>query len=451
MRLSSSTLSNLPLEIERFGYDREAQSSGIVHFGIGAFHRAHQAWYTDLAMDAGAQGWSICGVSLRSRSVADQLVPQDGLYTVTQRFGESAKTRLIGAVREVLFAPECRESVIERIAAPECHVVSFTVTEKGYARAGTGELDLDEAQHSFYPYLGEAIVRRMKRKLPGITLLPCDNLTDNGKVLRGLVTEWLEAYAPEASNWFAQECTVPSTMIDRIVPRSEPVDIAALEQQIGMTDKAAVFTEQFSQWVIEDCFAGPRPPWEQHGAQLVSEVAPYETAKLRLLNGAHSLLAYCGLRKGYKFVHEAVANVELFLLAEQLMREEATQTITAAADQDLGVYADSLMVRFADPALRHKLVQIAMDGSQKIPQRWLDTALWHARAGSSTPAILQGMEAWFWHLADEKFVDDPLKSELMITLSRSGPKGLLDFCLIGDDNKPPVWHGYRELHEAWHG
>lgn len=447
MRLSAETANRLPVEVARYGYDREAQRIGIVHFGIGAFHRAHQAWYTDLAMEGGDRDWAICGVSLRGEGVARQLGPQDGLYTLTERSGEEAATRLIGAVREVLFAPAEREAVIGRIASPDCRIVSFTVTEKGYARGEGGALDLAQAEASFYPYLSQALERRMEAGLGGLTLLPCDNLADNGAVLRRLMGEWLESRAPGVADWFAAECAVPSTMVDRIVPRTAPEDLAALEQRLGMVDEGAIFTERFSQWVIEDRFAGERPRWERHGAQLVADVAPYETAKLRMLNGAHSLLAYCGLRRGYEFVHQAVADPELASLAERLMREEAAPTIERAPDQDLDAYADDLLARFADPALRHRLAQIAMDGSQKIPQRWLDTALWHQARGSAAPAIGEGIAAWVWHLADGRFVDDPLAAQLTSALREGGSEGLLDACLLGRAGRSPLWPGYAALRD----
>ncbi len=200
MRLSAETVAHLPPEVEPYGYVRESQGIGIVHFGIGAFHRAHQAWYTDLAMAAGERDWAICGVSLRSARVAHQLSPQDGLYTLTERSGDDARTRLIGAVREVLFAPEQREAVIARIAASECRIVSLTITEKGHVRGKGGALDQEAAALSFYPILAEALEQRMAGGLAGLTLLPCDNLADHGAVLRRLMGEWLARDTPELAD-----------------------------------------------------------------------------------------------------------------------------------------------------------------------------------------------------------------------------------------------------------
>ena len=449
MRLCSETVAMLPFEVARGVYDRARQSIGIVHFGIGAFHRAHQAWYTDLALAAGEENWLICGVSLRSRSVADQLAPQDGLYTVTERSGAELSTRLIGAVREVLFAPDNEEQVIARIADRACEIVSFTVTEKGYSRGEGDALDLVKARESFYPLLGRALAQRCAERLPGLTLLPCDNLADNGSVLARLMGEWFDAEDPATGQWFARECRVVSSMIDRIVPRTGPDDLAALQAHLGLEDRGAVFTEKFSQWVIEDNFAGSRPLWEQHGAKLVRDVTPYETAKLRMLNGAHSLLAYCGLQAGYEFVHEAVADKVLKELAQRLMLEEAAQTLTPTKGQDLNAYAGELLARFADPALRHRLAQIAMDGTQKIPQRWLETALSLKRCGKDFEAIRTGFDAWLWHIDDGRFVDDPFGEDLKSLMKKGGRGDVIKYCFQPDDGRDGLWPGFEMLAQSF--
>ncbi|HEX9805450.1 MAG TPA: mannitol dehydrogenase family protein [Alteraurantiacibacter sp.] len=425
MRLSHATLDRIPPGIPRFAYNRNAQAIGIVHFGIGAFHRAHQAWYTDLAMDAGARGWAICGISLRSAGVKAQLAPQDGLYSLAMHGSEGNETRVIGAVREVLFAGEDTALIAERIASGECHIVSFTVTEKGYCRAADGSLDLALAEAGFYPLLAQGLTRRMKAGLPGVTLLSCDNLSGNGDVLARLVAEYIAAGAPETLDWFAAECTCPNSMIDRIVPASTEADLAGAEAALGLRDEGAVVTETFSQWVIEDRFSGPRPPWEDHGAEIVADVAPYETAKLRMLNGAHSTLAYCGLDRGHEFVHQAIAAPELRALAETLMRDEAATSFAPAPGQDLSAYADALIARFENPALNHRLAQIAMDGSQKVPQRWLETLAFHQAQGQSCPALLTALASWLRHIrGDARPVDDPKADELAALWQSAGQSGI---------------------------
>lgn len=412
MRLGPDT--PLPASVQAPGYDRSAQAAGIVHFGIGAFHRAHQAVYNDDAMNAGDRDWGIIGVSLRSGDVAAQLNPQDGVYTVSTRSAAGTDLRLIGAVQRVLVAAENPQAVIDAIAAPTTHIVSFTVTEKGYLRGPGGALDLVAAKEpsSLYRFVGAGLAARHAAGLPGLTLLSCDNLAGNGAVLKTSMRQYLAAAHPEVGDWFDTECRCPATMIDRIVPATTEADRAAIETELGARDQGAVVTEAFSQWVIEDDFAGPRPRWEKVGAQLVADVAPYETAKLRMLNGAHSALAYIGLGRGHEYVHQAIADPDIRSVIERLMRHEAAPTIAAAPGQDLSAYADALLDRFANPALDHRLIQIAMDGSQKIPQRWLKTLAWHQARGARCASLEAAVVAWIVFLRSDHPIDDPLADRL---------------------------------------
>jgi fructuronate reductase len=428
MRLSSTTASSIATTIALPEYDRIHQQSGIVHFGIGAFHRAHMATYTDDAMNAGAGDWGIIGVSLRSASVAAQMNPQDGLYTLVERSAEGSRARLIGAVKAVLVASENADAVINVLAAPTTHIVSFTITEKGYCRAPNGSLDLTQADSgSAYAYLARAFAVRRDAGLPGLTLMSCDNLAGNGAQLERLMIEYLEHKAPELTSWFSANCACPSTMVDRIVPATTDADRAEIESLLGMRDEAAVVTEPFSQWVIEDKFAGPRPAWEDHGAQITKNVHAYETAKLRMLNGAHSALAYLGLKRGHEFVHQAIADPELALLVDRLMRDEAATSLTPAPGQNLAAYADALIERFKNPALNHRLIQIAADGSQKIPQRWLETLAHHQASATPCPAILTAIGAWLLHIkGDNGPVDDPLAETLATCWKRAGPSGIVE-------------------------
>ena len=412
MRLSAQT--PLPASVQAPGYERGAEDAGIVHIGIGAFHRADQAVYTDDAMNAGDHDWGIIGVSLRSGDVAAQLNPQDGLYTVSSRSAAGTRLRVIGAVRKVLVAADEAQAAIDAIAAPTTHIVSFTVTEKGYLRRPDGSLNLDAARAptSLYHFLAAGFAARKAAGLGGLTLLSCDNLANNGAVLRRLMRQYLAAEQPGLVNWFDRECTCPATMIDRIVPATTDADRAAVEAALGAHDEGAVVTEGFSQWVIEDDFAGPRPRWERVGVELVADVAPYETAKLRMLNGAHSALAYIGLGRGHDFVHQAITDPAIRPVIERLMRDEAAPTIDAAPGQDLGAYADALLDRFANPALDHRLIQIAMDGSQKIPQRWLETLAWHQGRGARCASIETAIAAWIAFLRSDHPIDDPLADRL---------------------------------------
>jgi fructuronate reductase len=434
IRLGLDSLAMFPPEdVGRFTYNRDAQQVGIVHFGIGAFHRAHEALYTDAAMNAGDQDWMITGVSLRSAEVAEQMNPQQGLYTVTERSAAGATSRIIGAVREVLVGPYEAEAVIALLAAPTTHIASFTITEKGYCRAADGSLDPTQADEmSVYHYLAAGLRRRHQAGLPGLTLLCCDNLANNGEQLERLMSDYLTRHAPDLLDWFKGSCTCPSTMVDRIVPATTGDDrILVTEVLDGLRDEAAVMTEHFSQWVIEDRFAGPRPRWEAAGAELVADVAPYETAKLRMLNGAHSALAYIGLAHGHAFVHEAVADPAIRPLIASLMHEEAAPTIASAPGQDLSAYADALLARFANPAVNHRLIQIAMDGSQKIPQRWMETLAANQRRGRECRAILAGLAAWLRHVRGDNEanwgpVDDPIADAMKSAWAKHGEGGIVD-------------------------
>jgi fructuronate reductase len=422
LRLCAANLGAFPASVARPRYQRDTRGVGIVHFGIGAFHRAHMAAYTDDAMAAGEGDWRILGVSLRSPAVRDQMRPQDGLYTLVERSASGAEARIIGSVADVLVASDERERLVATLAAATTHIASFTITEKGYCRAPDGSLDLALAdERSAYAYLAESFAIRRDAGLPGLSLLSCDNLAGNGAQLKRLMIAYLDAHAPDLTDWFEQQCTCPSTMVDRIVPATTDADRQEIEALLGMRDEAAVVTEPFNQWVIEDKFAGPRPVWEQHGAQITSDVHAYENAKLRMLNGAHSALAYLGLQRGHEFVHQAIGDPELLPIIDTLMRNEAATSLIPAPGQDLSAYADALIERFKNPALNHRLIQIAMDGSQKVPQRWLETLAFHQKHNRQCPAILAGIAAWIRHVrGDNGPVDDPLAATLKTTWDAAG-------------------------------
>lgn len=437
MRLSRTTAAQLASDVRRPGYDPAAQACGIVHFGIGAFHRAHQAAYTDAAMGLGDRDWRITGVSLRSGDVKAQINPQDGLYTLVERSSDAVSARLIGSIAGVIVAPENPDAVIDAIASPDTQIVSFTVTEKGYVRRADGSLDTENpalasdlgggVARTIYGFVAAGFARRKAAGLPGLTLLSCDNLADNGRQLRLLMRAYLQATDPALADWFDAQCRCPGTMIDRIVPAMKAEDRAWVAEHFGMADEAAIITEPFTQWVIEDDFAGPRPRWEAVGAQLVADVRPYEAAKLRMLNGAHSALAYLGLDAGHEFVHQAVADPAIRPVIEAIMRDEAATTLDPAGGIDSAAYADELLDRFANSALQHRLMQIAMDGSQKIPQRWLEPLAINQAAGRSSPATLQALAAWLRHVrGDVRLVDDPQAEALARLWQSSGREGIVE-------------------------
>ena len=414
IRLSEATTATLPATVARPGYDRASQRIGIVHIGLGAFHRAHQAVYTDDAMAAGDRDWAIAAASLRSSAVCDALAPQDGLYTVTERSGAGEAVRLIGAIREVTVAAKAPERLAALLASADTRVVTLTVTEKGYWRRPDGATDLAGIVadgNSIYHYLARAVVARRAAGLGPLTLVSCDNLPDNGRVLRAGVSAFLDHRGRGAArDWFERDWRCPNTMVDRIVPAVTDADRAKVEAALGMRDEAAVITEPYRQWVIEDDFAGDRPRWDVGGAQFVADVAPYETAKLRMLNGAHSALAYLGLERGHEFVHQAVADPTIRPVVKALMRDEAATSFTSAKGQALGPYADALLARFANTTLEHRLSQIASDGSQKVGPRWLSSLSAH---GGDAPATLTALAAWLRFIrTGHDASPDPRRAEL---------------------------------------
>ncbi len=444
MRLSNANMRALPDDVRRPTYDRGTQRTGIVHFGIGAFHRAHQAVYTDDAMTAGDRDWAISGVSLRSADVRDALQPQDGLYSVTERDSAGERLRVIGSVREVLVGGADAERIIAALASPHIHIATFTVTEKGYLRDPeqgsllTTAADLAHdlqgagAPRTIYGFLERGLARRRAAGMPGMTLMSCDNLASNGRQLAALLDEYLGRRDPTLAQWARRENTYPCTMVDRIVPATEATDIARIAGLLGFEDRAAVVTESFSQWVIEDRFAGPRPKWEAGGVQFAADVRSFETAKLRLLNGAHSALAYVGLGLGLEYVHQAIADPELNALVRRIMKEGAA-SLRPAPGQDLVTYAETLEHRFSNASLGHRLVQIAMDGTQKIPQRWLASIATLLQQGRAPSGLLFALAGWIaFACTPQRTLDDPLASRLAEIRERSSDARSAVSAIVGE-------------------
>lgn len=448
MRLSQATAATLPETVRRVDYDRDSAAHQIVHLGIGAFTRAHQAVFTEDAIAASGDVWRIVGVSMRGATVRDQLGPQDHLFTVTSKSEGAPDTRLVRCVGDVIVAPEHPERVVAALADARTQVVTLTVTEKGYHQVPAASdlpamLREDAARatpQTIYGYLAQGLAQRRASGLAGLTILSCDNIAENGTRLREMLLRVVAAGDPELAAWCAEHCACPSSMVDRIVPATQPSDRDALEDRIGLRDEAAVFTEPFRQWVIEDDFAGPRPAWDAVGAQIVADVRPYETTKLRMLNGAHSALAYLGLAKGLELVSEAIADPEIGPIVGRLMRDEAADSFTPAPEQDLVAYADLLSARFANPALPHRLAQIAMDGSQKIPQRWLAPLADRQARGKASPAILRALAAWIVHVrGDNPHVSDPRAEQLAALWRMAGADGIVGALFDGDGPMASTW------------
>jgi fructuronate reductase len=404
-QLSLRTMPGLSANVARPGFDPARVTVGIVHLGLGAFHRAHQAVYTDdvLARDP---RWGICGVSLKTPRAIDPLVAQDGLYTVLTKGSEGTAARVIGSVREALFAGADRAGLIERFADPRIVIVTATVTEKGYCHdPATGALNREHPDivHDLaHPDLPESAVgiltaglaARRKAIAGPLTFVCCDNLPHNGRMVEGLVLSFARERDPALADWIRANVAFPCSMVDRIVPATTDADIAEAQRLLGVRDAVPVAAEAFGQWVIEDRFAGAHPAWEDAGAQFVADVAPFEMMKLRLLNGSHSTLAYLGFLMGHDFVWQAAADTQLALLVERQMAEEIAPTLVRPAGTDLQAYCAQLMQRFRNSALPHRTKQIAMDGSQKLPQRLLGTVRDRIAAGDSYAHLALAIAGW---------------------------------------------------------
>ena len=412
---------------------------GIVHFGPGAFHRVHQAWFVDkLLVDD--ERWSICGVSLRSSELRDALMPQDGLYTLAT-LDEQTSYQVIGSVREILVAPEDPESVLARLAAPTTRVVTITVTEKGYCLDAAGDLDTNHADiqrdlsqphlpTSLIGYLVEGLRRRRAVGAEPLTVISCDNLIDNGARLARAVAQLAEPREPGLASWIEDHARFPRTMVDSITPATTDELRTRVSGVLGMSDRWPVQRESFVQWVLEDRLATGGPDWASAGVTLTDDVAGYDHAKLRLLNGAHSALAYLGLLAGHETVAEAMRDERLCSLVAMMMREDVRPTLRAPRGLDLNAYIDAILRRLRNPAIRHALAQIAWDGSQKLPIRLLGTIRDNLEAGRSIERLCVPIAGWMHFVrrqaARGERVTDPLAERLFAVGSACQNRSKLD-------------------------
>lgn len=417
------------------GYRPEDTGTGIVHLGLGAFARAHIAAYTDGAIAAAGGDWRIIGVSLRGEDVANVLNPQDGRYTLIER-GEKPEARVIASIAGVIAGNGLSDRVLAAISGPGCHIVSTTVTEKGYGLLRSGECDIGhpavaaDLQNPSSPrgvlgLIAQGLALRIANGLAPFAVLCCDNLPENGPLLRAAVVDFARrAHGPSLADRIAAEVSFPATMVDRITPASTARTLADAEALTGYEDRAAVETELFSQWVIEDDFPSGRPSWEKAGAFFVPDVAPYEKMKLRMLNGSHSMLAYAGFLSGKTYVCDVMADAALNGLVRRHMTAARATLPTVAMELD--AYAASLCARFANPAIAHETRQIAMDGTQKLPQRIFAPALETLARGGDIAPFAFATAGWMRYALGRDDggssypLNDPREAELQAALAGSG-------------------------------
>ncbi|HSF63686.1 MAG TPA: mannitol dehydrogenase family protein [Paracoccaceae bacterium] len=416
---------------------------GIVHLGLGAFFRAHGAVYVEEAVAASGGDWGILGVSLQSPAMRDQLAPQGGTYTALELGPQGETPRHVQIVQGVLVAREDPAAVLAAMADPGVRIVTLTVTEKGYCHEpATGRLNADhpDIRHDLdHPlprsapgFLVRALDLRRQRGLAPFTVLTCDNLPSNGHVVRGVVLDLAARIDPALADWIAAHGRFPCTMVDRIVPATKPEDIARTAALTGFHDAAPVMHEPFRQWVIEDDFVnGDRPDLAAAGAQMVGDVTAFEHMKLRMLNGTHSALAYLGYLAGHETIADTVADPAFARLVRRLWADEIIPAVAAPPGVDLHAYAAQLFDRYANPAIRHRTWQIAMDGSQKLPQRILGTLAANLAAGRASPGLMLAVAAWMTYVRGTDLhgqpidVRDPLAASLRACANAPDPVGAL--------------------------
>lgn len=438
-KLSNKVLLNLPDSIVVPSYDRTKIKPRIAHLGFGAFHRAHQAVYADQLATQFGSDWGFCEINLigGEQQIID-LNAQDGLYSVAEMASEGWSGRVVGVVCQAIHGEtDGINKVLQAMAEPEIAIVSITITEKGYCyQPATGTLIEDHPliQHDIaYPQapksapgvIVEALRLRRERQLPAFTVMSCDNMPENGHVTRNVILGLAKLQDAGLAQWIENHVSFPSTMVDRIVPAVTPETLAKITQQLGgIEDPAGVACEPFRQWVIEDNFVNGRPEWEKVGAELVQDVLPFEEMKLRMLNGSHSFLAYLGYLAGYQHINDCMQDDSYVITARHLMLNEQAPTLSTKG-VDLAAYADSLINRYRNAALKHRTWQIAMDGTQKLPQRMLDSVRYHLTHGSDFDCLALGIAAWMRYVGgvDEQGraieVSDPLLDQIQILVNQS--------------------------------
>jgi mannitol 2-dehydrogenase len=431
--LKDSNLKSLSPDVRVPTYDRKSVGQSICHVGVGGFHRAHQAEYADDLLEKdGASEWGFCGIGLLPQDVRirDVLRDQDYLYVVAEREVGHDAARVIGSIVNFLWAGDGRESVLQKLASPDTKIVSMTITEGGYyLNQATGEFDAQHAdikrdlEHPEQPecsfgYIIEALNRRRLAGLPPFTVMSCDNVQSNGEVAHRMLLAFAELRDPKIRNWLEQNGAFPNSMVDRITPATTDEHRKFVRETFGIDDGWPVVPEAFRQWVIEDHFPLGRPAWERVGAEMTSNVLPYEKMKMRLLNASHQAMCYIGLLVGHTYADEAMADRQISTLLERMMDEEVTPILDPVPGIDLADYKRTLIRRFSNPAIKDTLLRLATEGSARIPKFVLPSIVDSLHAGTPNRLLIFTVASWFRYLTGTDDhgghleIIDPLKNRL---------------------------------------
>lgn len=473
--LTNATLPALASRVPVPTYDREALRPGLVHFGVGGFHRAHQAVYLDeLAERRDSMDWGITGVGLHNPAMSEVMRDQDCLYMVVARGPDEDQARVIGAMRAYHFGGESPEPVFDALVSPETRLVTLTITGSGYPLdPHTGEFDTGDENiaadledpgnpDTVFGYLVEALDRRRRAGTPPFTVLSCDNMQRNGDAARTATVSFARLRDERLGDWVDQNVAFPGSMVDRITPHTTPEERDAIMATFGVGDRWPVITEPFSQWVVEDRFCNERPPLDAVGVQFVDDVEPYELVKTRLLNGSHFAFAYLGYLAGYRLSSEVMADPTFHEYVATLMRDEVGPLLPRPPGVDLADYQRTLLERFANPKIPDQLARLCRRGSQKMPMHVLPSIREARERGRSHRLLTLSVAGWFRYLRGEDYaggevpVEGPMRDTLLPLAKEAGddPRPLLDVAeVFGGLGKDPgfaaeVTEAMRALREG---
>ncbi len=451
--LSAAALPSLAANVSVPTYDRAAVRARIVHFGVGGFHRAHEAMYLDRLLEAGHTEWGLCGVGVLpfDAPMRDALAAQDGLYTlVTTAPDGTSRARVVGSIVQYLFAPDDPEAVVAKLADADTAIVSLTITEGGYgvddatgAYAPRDDLTLADLEGTGTPrsvmgLLTEALRRRRDAGIPAFTVMSCDNIQGNGHVARAALLGFAARRDAELADWIAANVSFPNSMVDRITPVTTDETRAAVTAEFGIRDRWPVRSESFEQWVLEDSFPAGRPPFDEVGVQLVADVEPYELMKLRLLNASHQAMSYLGILSGAEYVHEVCTDPLFVAFLRGYMHREAIPTLRPVPGIDLEEYCDQLIARFGSEAIRDTLARQVVDGSARLPKFLLPVVREHLAAGGPIDHAALVLAGWSIFLEGRTEAGEPtpaVDSRLddLRAIVAEDPAALLDYAPVFGD------------------